>query len=91
MTPDTLLRRREAAEALTAAGYKTAPATLATMASRGGGPPHRLFGRVPLYRLADLMAWAESRCTPARISTSETRDIESSGRGEAIPTRGALR
>jgi hypothetical protein len=71
MHTDTLLRRREAADALTAAGYPVAPATLATMASRGGGPPHRVFGRIPLDRWGDLLAWAEGRCTAPRASTAE--------------------
>jgi hypothetical protein len=71
LTPDKLLRRREAAEALNAAGFPIKPATLATMASRGGGPPYRRFGRAVLYRLADLLVWAEGRTTAPRCSTSE--------------------
>jgi hypothetical protein len=43
--PNALLRRKQAAEALTAAGFPTSAATLATKASRGGGPTYRLFGR----------------------------------------------
>ena len=69
--PDALLRRRATAEALIAAGFPVRPATLATMASRGGGPPYRVFGRIPLYRLADALAWAESRLSPPRRSSSE--------------------
>jgi hypothetical protein len=69
--PDTLLRRAAIAAELTDAGYPTAPATLATKATRGGGPPYRLYGRVPLYRWGDALAWAESRCTAPRASTSE--------------------
>ena len=34
------------------------PKTLATKASRGGGPPYRLFGRKPLYRWGDGLDWA---------------------------------
>ena len=69
--PDTLLLRTPTADELTKRGYKTSPATLATKASRGGGPPYRLFGRVPLYRWGDALAWAESRLSPPRSSTSE--------------------
>jgi hypothetical protein len=47
--PDSLLRRNAVADALTEAGFPVAKATLATMATRGGGPPYRRFGRVPLY------------------------------------------
>ena len=32
------------AQALTCRGYKVAPATLATLATRGGGPPFAKFG-----------------------------------------------
>ena len=70
-TPDVLLTRRDAAAALTAAGYPVARATLATRASRGGGPPYRRFGRVPLYPWADLIDWAQSRLSAAVHSTSE--------------------
>jgi hypothetical protein len=69
--PDTLLRRRTAAEALSGAGYPIRPATLASMATRGGGPPFQRFGRVPLYRWGDLLAWAESRLSAPMRSTSE--------------------
>jgi hypothetical protein len=69
--PDTLLGRRETAHALTAAGYRTSPATLATKASRGGGPPFRRWGRKPLYRWGDTLQWAWSRLGPPIRSTSE--------------------
>jgi hypothetical protein len=69
--PDTLLPRAAAAEALRAAGYPVARATLATRAVRGGGPPFRRFGRVPLYRWGDLLAWAEGRMSAPMRSTSE--------------------
>lgn len=69
--PDTLLRRAALAAALTAKGYQTAHSTLATMATRGGGPPYRLFGRIPLYRWGDALKWAEGRLGPPQSSTSE--------------------
>jgi hypothetical protein len=69
--PDTLLGRREAAHALTAAGYRTSAATLATKATRGGGPPFRRWGRKPLYRWGDTLEWASSRLGPPMRSTSE--------------------
>lgn len=71
LNPDILLRRREAAAALTALGFPIAEATLATQATRGGGPEFRRFGRIPLYRWADLRSWAEERMTPPMRSTSE--------------------
>ena len=71
LSPDALLRRAELAAALTAYGFPTAPATLATMATRGGGPPFRLFGRIPLYRWGDALTWAEGRLSAPRRSTAE--------------------
>jgi hypothetical protein len=70
-SPDTLLGRKENAEALTAAGYPISKATLATMASRGGGPLYRSFGKHPRYRWGDSLAWAQARLSPPRGSTSE--------------------
>ena len=69
---DTRLKRREAALALTKAGYPISPATLATVASRGGGPVYRCFGRTVIYRWGDLLQWAEERMTEPRRSTSES-------------------
>jgi hypothetical protein len=69
--PDTLLTRRPAAAALTAAGYPTAPATLARKASVGGGPVYRRYGPRVVYRWADLLDWAQSRLGPPIRSTAE--------------------
>ena len=61
--PDTLLTRAAAAEALTEAGYPTARATLASMATRGGGPIYRLYSS-PAYiagaicLIGTVAAWA---------------------------------
>jgi hypothetical protein len=68
---DLKLDRKEAARFLTQRGYRTAPATLAKLACIGGGPTFRSFGRRPLYDEADLMAWAESKTTGPRRSTSD--------------------
>jgi hypothetical protein len=45
---DVLLTRKQTAEALNNVGIPITPATLATKATRGGGPPYRLFGPKPL-------------------------------------------
>ena len=58
---EDLLTRDETAVALTVRGYPIRSATLCTMASRGGGPPYRLFGKRVVYRWADVLEWAESR------------------------------
>jgi hypothetical protein len=68
---ETMLRRRDTAEALTAAGFPVRAATLSTKACRGGGPPYQLFGRVPLYRWGAALDWARSRLGPPMCSTSE--------------------
>jgi hypothetical protein len=69
--PDALLTRDQAAAALTAAGFPVRAKTLATKATRGGGPPFRRFGPRPLYRWADALQWAQSRLSPKICSTSE--------------------
>jgi hypothetical protein len=68
---DALLRREAVGAALRAAGYPISDASLSTMASRGGGPRFRRFGRWPVYRWRDALAWAESRLSPPVTSTSE--------------------
>jgi hypothetical protein len=65
------LDRRQAAAFLTARGYRTAPATLAKLACIGGGPTFESFGRKPLYREADLLAWAKAKTRGPRRSTSD--------------------
>jgi hypothetical protein len=68
---DALHTRQQIAKALTEAGYPVATGTLATKATRGGGPPYQLFGRKPLYRWGDALAWAQGRLSPQITSTSE--------------------
>ena len=51
LTPETKLRRRELAAALTQQGFPMAPSTLASMGSRGTGPERQLRGRIPIYTL----------------------------------------
>ena len=71
IAPDTKLRRKETADALAAAGFPVTASTLATKVTRGGGPPYTLFGRVPLYRWADALAWAESKLTAPQRNSAE--------------------
>lgn len=70
---DALLSRKTAAEALTAAGYTVSFSTLATMATRGGGPVYQMFGRKPLYRWGDALEWAKGRLSRPVRTTSELR------------------
>lgn len=68
---DALLRRAQVAEALQRAGFPVAAKSLATMATRGGGPPFSKFGHYVLYRWGDALAWAQGRLSAPRRSTSE--------------------
>jgi len=77
--PDALLTRERTAGALTAAGYPVATKTLATKATRGGGPPYSLFSGRALYRWGDALDWARSLTTTPRRSTSEA-DAQRSAR-----------
>ena len=59
---DTLLSRDALAVALTATGFPVRSATLATLVSRGDGPPyHSGFGARVQYRWGDALAWAKTR------------------------------
>lgn len=52
-------------------GIDIAVATLAKMATVGGGPAMQYSGRIPLYAITDLDAWAEERLGKSVRSTSE--------------------
>lgn len=69
--PDAQMTRKLLAAALTAEGFPITEKTLATKASRGGGPPYRRFNGRALYRWGDALAWAEATATPPRRNTSE--------------------
>jgi hypothetical protein len=71
VTLDALLTRGRTAEALTEAGFPVKAKTLATKATRGGGPPFNKFGPRVLYRWDDALSWAEGRLTGPHCSTSE--------------------
>jgi hypothetical protein len=78
------MHRTPLAAALTALGYPLAPATMATTATRGGGPPFQLFGRIPLYRWGAALTWAERRLTSPRSSSSEA-DVRSTPPNREMP------
>ena len=66
------LRRWEAAEYLELAyGLKVAAASLAKMASTGGGPAYHSVNRAPLYPTVELDSWAIKRLGKLVTSTSE--------------------
>jgi hypothetical protein len=51
----------------------TTKASLATMATRGGGPQYFTMGRYVRYRKADLVSWAAKRSSAFLDSTSSPR------------------
>lgn len=74
MSPDKRVRRTEAAKYIQEKhGIPCAPKTLAKWAVVGGGPIFRKAGKVPLYELGDLDAWAESKLSKPVRSTAELR------------------
>lgn len=68
---EALLTRSQTAESLEKAGFPVSSKTLATKASRGGGPPYSLFGPRPLYSWRDALVWAHGRLTLPRRNSSE--------------------
>ena len=65
------LRRLEAAAFLTEQGFPISKATLESMATNGGGPAYFKWGKYPIYKIGDLLDWAEQRLGNSRRSTSE--------------------
>lgn len=66
------LRRADAAAYVNKTyGFPCSRQWLAKLAVIGGGPIFRKAGRYPIYKPADLDAWAQARIGPARASTSE--------------------
>jgi hypothetical protein len=72
---DALLTRDQTSAALTEAGFPVKSKTLATKATRGGGPPYCLFGCRVLYRWGDALSWAQSRLSKPRGSTSAGENV----------------
>lgn len=64
------LSREEAAQYLTAAGLRTAKATLQKWVTTGGGPAYRRFGKRAVYLVEDLDAWAERKLSAPRLSST---------------------
>jgi hypothetical protein len=75
LSAKAMLTRQQTAVALREAGYPVAVATLASKATRGGGPPFRMFGSKPLYMWGDALAWAVSRTSGPVNSTAEAQHL----------------
>jgi hypothetical protein len=86
-TPTRRLRRTEASEYLKETwGIDRAPATLAKLATIGGGPKFEKANRIPLYAPQFLDEWARSILSPPMTSTSDTgRTVD--GRTKIGPVR----
>jgi hypothetical protein len=69
--PDARLTRKRTAEALTEEGYPTKEKTLATKASRGGGPPYEIWCGRAMYCWGPTLSWARDQLSQPRRSTSE--------------------
>jgi hypothetical protein len=80
--PDTLLTRLACAKALTAYGLPTSAATLATMATRGGGPPFQKYGQRAIYHWGISLRWALDRLSPLVNSTSEAELVVKAETGD---------
>lgn len=80
---DAKLTRQAVAEALTDQGYSITASTLATMATRGGGPPYARWGRRAIYLWGSSLAWAEARMGTSRRTTSdpETPSVDGTAPG----------
>lgn len=73
MTKGRKYSRADAARFLQANSLRTTAASLATMATRGGGPPYFKIGKHCFYWQIDLEMWVEQRCTGLRDSTSTSQ------------------
>jgi hypothetical protein len=70
---ETFLTRLKVAQAQNACGVPCSPKTLASDASRGGGPPYHRFGRIVLYRWGDVVHWAVAKLGAPAATSSEHR------------------
>lgn len=76
MTKGQRYSRARAANFLQANGLATTAASLATYATRGGGPPYFKIGKLCFYWQLDLQIWMEKRCTGLLDSTSTSHGKE---------------
>lgn len=65
------LTRVEAIRYLSDRGIPIAKNTLSTLATRGGGPIYRRFGRQVVYLPSELDSWVAEKLSAPRRSTSE--------------------
>jgi hypothetical protein len=63
---DARLTRKQAADELTRAGLPTAPSTLASYATNGGGPPFDKYGQYAIYNWGVTLDWAIAKLVPVK-------------------------
>ena len=82
--PGRLLRRTAAAQYVTENYFPCSPKTLAKIACTSSeGPPFRMAGRVPLYPVTRLDAWALSKIGPLIRSTSQAVPTKTAANAES--------
>lgn len=65
------LDRKAASDYIRSQGFRCAPATLAKMATVGGGPVFRKFSRSVVYTRDELDEWILSRLSPPKANTAD--------------------
>ena len=85
-----IFTRTQAARFLQSHGFRTTAASLATMATRGGGPRFLKFGRYAQYRRCDLLEWMSLRCSDLLDSTSTPSNGNTGGLFAYEPDYGDL-
>ncbi len=85
-----IFTRTQAARFLQSHGLRTTAASLATMATRGGGPRFLKFGRYAQYRRCDLLEWMNLRCSGLLDSTSTPSNGNTDGLFAYEPDNGDL-
>lgn len=70
METKSFKNREQAADYLTSQGLPVAKTTLQKLATVGGGPVYRRFGKFAVYLTDDLDAWAAQKLSAPRCSTS---------------------
>jgi hypothetical protein len=73
LPPDAKLTRLQLAATLTDAGFPITVPTLASMATRGGGPPFQHWGPRCIYTWETSLRWAEQRLSAPADSTSAAK------------------
>ena len=81
------LRRAQAGAYLKDTYGVGSPRTLAKLAVTGGGPTMQYIGRLPVYTIAELDRYAETRISPPVNSTS---DRDASARRRRRPRSGEV-